>query len=112
MKKLIIFAAIICASQVVSAQVNKDTVPSTSDTSRKKMNDDYKDAYITMQAGKMLVVNNGKSAPLVKDKLLSNGTIVMTDGSVRTADGNVVRLKEGDRVYFDGRISLGGKDLK
>jgi hypothetical protein len=75
------------------------------------MSADDKNVYIMMQAGKMLIVNNGKSVPLKKDKTLSNGTIVTTDGSVRTTDGNVVKLKEGDRVYLDGRLAIGGKDL-
>jgi 2-keto-4-pentenoate hydratase/2-oxohepta-3-ene-1,7-dioic acid hydratase in catechol pathway len=39
---------------------------------------------------------------LTTDMTLDNGTIVMTNGTVKAKDGSTTTLKEGDYVTMDG----------
>ncbi len=100
MKKMIILIAMACFGKIAAAQT--DTIPSG--------DADYKNAYITVQAGSVLVVKDSKTTKLDKDKTLKDGTIVSPDGTVKTSSGNTSKLNEGDKIYFDGRLSSTKKD--
>ena len=105
MKRILVLIAIICFGKIASAQT--DTIPPAAvDTSVNNMkeHEGYKNAYITLQGGSVLVVKENKTMKLDKDKTLKNGTVVTTDGTVKLADGTTSKLKEGDRIYFDGRL--------
>lgn len=106
MKKILFLAAIICSFQLVSAQEKQDTIPPTKDTATHKM----KGAYITMQAGQVMIVKDGKATNLEKDKTLKDGTIVTIEGKVKKADGNTVQMKEGDRLYLDEGMLMSSSD--
>ena len=110
MKKILILAVVFCISQAVSAQ-SQDTIPNRSDSNAQKMKDP-KGYYITMQAGQVMLVKDGKAQKLDADKLLRDGSVVTTDGKVKKSDGTTVVMKEGDRVYVEGGMSMGNKDAK
>ena len=69
-----------------------------------------KGAYITMQAGQVMIVTDGKGIKLEKDKTLKDGTIVTVEGKVKKADGTTVQMKEGDRVYLDEGMLMSSSD--
>ena len=106
MKKIIFLALIVCSCQLVSAQERQDTIPPKQDTTTNKM----KAAYITMQAGQVFVVKDGKPTKLEKDKTLKDGTIVTIEGKVKKTDGTTVQMKEGDKVYLDEGMLLNNSD--
>lgn len=61
-------------------------------------------SYLSMQGGQMILVDNDKVGRMKKDMTMKNGTLVKTDGTVKTKDGRSFQLKEGNRVYMNGFI--------
>jgi hypothetical protein len=57
---------------------------------------------IMMKDGKLLMMKNGQTTQLTTDMTLDNGTVVMTNGTVKAKDGSTKTLKEGDYVTMDG----------
>jgi|GEM_PF-2496467 len=110
MKRILLLAAVVCISQAVSAQI--DTIPRKTDTAMHKMARGAKDYYITLQAGQVMLVKEGKAQKLDADKQLKDGTVVTTDGKVKKTDGTTVVMKEGDRIYVEGGMAIGNKDQK
>jgi hypothetical protein len=65
---------------------------------------------VMMQNGKMMMMKAGKAAgPMMSDITMSNGTKVMTDGSMTLSDGTRAQLKDGQMMMMDGKIMEGGK---
>ena len=100
MKRL--FLMLIALSSVVLLNAQ------TTDTSHKDMKKDC----IAMKDGKVLQMKDGNSTELTADVTLEDGTIVSKDGTVKTKDGKTVMLKEGDRVWMNGKISHKGMKKK
>lgn len=111
MKKVVVFIAIICFGKIASAQT--DSIPTTGDTAMHKMktHEGHKGAYVTLQGGVVMIVKEGKAMRLDKDKTLKDGTVVMVDGTVKNANGNSSKLKEGDKIYLDGTKGSATKDM-
>jgi hypothetical protein len=64
---------------------------------------------VMMQNGKMMMMKAGKAAgPMTSDITMSNGTKVMTDGSMTLSDGTRAQMKDG-QMMMDGKIMEGGK---
>jgi hypothetical protein len=57
---------------------------------------------VIMKDGKLLMMKNGQTTQLTSDLTLDNGTVVMTNGTVKAKDGSTTTLKEGDYVSMDG----------
>lgn len=57
-----------------------------------------------MKNGKMVTVNNGKLAMMVRDVTLPNGTVVMSSGYFMKKDGPKTELKEGELIDMDGNL--------
>ncbi len=110
MKRVFLLAAVFSISQAVSAQI--DSIPGKADTAMHKMGFGVKEYYITLQAGQVMLVREGKAQKLDADKQLKDGTIVTTDGKVKKTDGTTVLMKEGDRIYLEGGMRMGSKDQK
>jgi hypothetical protein len=68
--------------------------------------------HVMMKDGKMMVMKGGKSSTMDKEMTMSNGTKVMTDGTVIKKDGSKMTLKEGDHVYMDGTVKVKMNDDK
>ena len=58
--------------------------------------DKSKKDCVMMKDGKMMVMKDGKTMAMDKDMTMSNGTQVMTDGTVMKADGSKMMMKNGD----------------
>lgn len=59
---------------------------------------------VVFKNGKLLMMKDGQTTQLTTDLTLDNGTVVMTNGSVKTKDGTTTTLKEGDYIGMDGTI--------
>lgn len=59
---------------------------------------------VIMKNGKLLMMKNGQTTQLTSDLTLDNGTVVMANGTVKSQDGTITTLKEGDYVGMDGKI--------
>ena len=59
---------------------------------------------VMMMDGKMMTMMHGKSTPMTETKTMSNGTMVMTDCTIKMKSGKTMMLKEGQCVMMDGKI--------
>ncbi len=91
-----------------SAQVQAQGRPAASATARSRMplpvGEIPKDG-LTLKQGRVMLTEQGVTAPLVGDKKLRNGTVVSTTGLVTAADGGTVQLTEGDMASLTGRVT-------
>jgi len=62
--------------------------------------------YVTMMNGKMMEYKDGKMMELKGDYSCSNGCKVSSKGMLQKKDGTTQQLKEGDKVYKDGRMEM------
>jgi hypothetical protein len=60
---------------------------------------------IIMKDGKMIVMKDGKTAPLMKDTIIAKGTIVTVDGSILKKDGTKMTLKNDEYIDISGKIA-------
>lgn len=65
---------------------------------------DMKKDHIMMMDGKMVMQLKGKEMNMEKDMTLSNGTMVMMDGMIKSKDGITMMMKEGDAIGMDGKM--------
>jgi hypothetical protein len=68
---------------------NNTTAPSATQT------------VITMKGGKLIIQMGAKEIPMSKERILNNGTKIMTDGVVNRKDGTSYKIKEGDKVDYN-----------
>jgi hypothetical protein len=59
---------------------------------------------VSIAGGVALVTRNGVAQPLSQELKLTNGTTVKADGTVRSADGKQIKLRENQRLTFDGTL--------
>lgn len=65
---------------------------------------------VIMRCGKMMMMKAGKAmGPMTADMTMSNGAVVMRDGTVRLRDGELLHMKDGQMMMMDGTIMDGGK---
>lgn len=57
---------------------------------------------IMMKEGRMIVLRNGKESDMKEDAVLGNGTVVMMDGTIKTKDGKMVKLNNGESIDRNG----------
>ena len=103
MKNLILLLIVLAAFKPAQARptnypqaIQRDTIPTGRDTAMKD--------YVSMQGGQMILVQHEKAGRMKTDMKMKNGTVVKASGEVTTADGHSFQLKEGDRIYLNGRI--------
>ena len=61
--------------------------------------------YITMKSdGKVYWIRSGKHIRMNIDVPLKNGSVVNYKGNVTAKDGEIIQLKEGDRLLMDGTM--------
>ncbi|WP_220235689.1 DUF6799 domain-containing protein [Hymenobacter ginsengisoli] len=60
---------------------------------------------LTLQDGRMVLTELGRTAPIEQDKRLLNGTLITTKGQVTSVEGATTQLAEGDYVSLTGRIT-------
>jgi hypothetical protein len=65
---------------------------------------------VIMQGGKMMMMKAGKAMdPMTASMTMSNGAVVMVNGTVKLPGGQELRLKDGQMMMMDGTIMEGGK---
>jgi hypothetical protein len=65
---------------------------------------------VIMQGGKMMMMKAGKAMdPMTASITMSDGALVMPDGTIRKPGGKVEHLKDGQMMMMDGTIMDGGK---
>jgi hypothetical protein len=65
---------------------------------------------VIMQGGKMMMMKAGKAMdPMTASMTMSNGAVVMANGTVKLPGGQELRLKDGQMMMMDGTIMEGGK---
>lgn len=60
---------------------------------------------VLMREGKLWLQQGGKTTLIENDYPLLNGIVIMKNGSVKTKDGKIVKLKEGDMVDMNGKVT-------
>lgn len=61
---------------------------------------------IMKKDGKVMQMKDGKTMELTETATLSNGTMVMADGSIKMKDGKMSMLKEGESIDMDGKMKM------
>ena len=65
---------------------------------------------VIMQGGKMMMMKAGKPMyPMTAKITMSDGAVVMLDGTVKEPGGKELHMKEGQMMMMDGTIMDGGK---
>ena len=59
----------------------------------------------TMKDGKMMMMQGGKMTPMTKDMTMSDGSMCMTDGTCKMKDGTTMKMKEGQCMMMDGKMT-------
>lgn len=58
-----------------------------------------------MKEGKMMHLENGSMRPMEKEMTMKNGTKCMTNGECVLKNGEKRKMKEGECITMDGKIS-------
>jgi hypothetical protein len=110
MKKLIAFLAISLIGTGAFAQMDSMNNKMGHMKSMKEKNG------VMMKDGKMMVMKDNQMMPMTSDMTMSNGTMVMTDGTVKMKSGKTMTLKNGECVYMNGKVGtmmkMGDKKMK
>jgi uncharacterized protein DUF6799 len=65
---------------------------------------------VIMLDGKMMMMKAGKAMePMTASTTMSNGAVVMLDGTVKLPGGEALHLRDGQMMMMDGTIMDGGK---
>lgn len=107
MKKLLILCAAFLLMTVASIAQTPDQTPPSKTDKHHKMKD-----CVMMKDGKMWVMKDGQKSEMTETMTLSNGTSVMTDGSVKTTDGKTMMMKDGDMMDMNGKMKSKKMDKK
>ena len=94
---------LLVAGTCTTAAVAQDTTaPATPKMEKKLQMPDC----VMMKAGKLMVMKGGIVTSLDKDLTLTNGTVIKVDGTVKSADGATIKLKEGEAIGLDGKLIM------
>jgi ribosomal protein L14 len=67
---------------------------------------------VMMDNGKMMMMKHGQTMDFTKEMTLKNGTLVMTDGTIKRKNGTSVQLKDGDCIMMDGKVTHNKEGMK
>ena len=62
--------------------------------------------YCLMKDGAVLLVKNGKMAPMTATLIMTDGSLCMPDGTCQRPNGRTVMLKEGQSMLMSGQLSM------
>jgi hypothetical protein len=100
MKKVIM--CLLVAGTFTTVAVAQDSTKSVSTNKTDKMHQ-MKDC-VMMKDGKMVEMNKSGATPLTRDLTLANGTVVNLDGTVKSTDGTILKLQDGEAVDMEGKL--------
>ena len=84
---------------VISFTANAQTAKHSSKMKHAAMKD-----CCMMKDGKMMVMKNGKTMPMTKDMVMTNGTKCMKNGECIMKDGKKMMMKDGDCMEMSGKM--------
>ncbi len=65
---------------------------------------------VMMHGGKMMMMKAGHPAtPMDHEVTMSDGSKVEVDGTVKSNDGKIFHLQNGEMIMMDGHLMKGGK---
>ncbi len=73
---------------------------------QEKMGDKKMKTSVMMKDGTMMLMKDGKTMAMEKDMTMTNGTVVMMDGTVKTKDGKTMMMKEGQSMDMNGKMMM------
>jgi predicted RNA polymerase sigma factor len=105
MQKFIFLIVLTVAGFGAFAQ-DSNTMYLKQDTSAKaySMND-----YIAMRGMTMMVFKKGDSLAMTNVMTLQDGSVVKQDGTVTRKKGQTIKLKDGDKIYWNGKVVMKGE---
>ena len=113
MKKVILLIIAVAVSGVMYSQydsanrMNKSKDYSSTKSKNYSSSDSLKkhhpDGYV-MKEGKVMKIKDGKFTTLDKDVTLSNGTVIMKNGSYMKNGETKMMLKEGEHIDLQGNV--------
>jgi hypothetical protein len=124
MKNTILICALITASLGSFAQTDSmrtkqynenkygDRQNKNADRQHQHINNTDSNCAITMTNGKMMRLTDGKAVAMDSEFVMKNGTTVGLDGTVKTQDGKIVKIKEGDCLDRSGKIVAKDTQIK
>lgn len=98
MKRLLIIAFSFLLASSLKAQDKMDKMDTKMSHSKQKN-------CVMMEDGKMMQMKDGKTMMMDHDMKMTNGTMVMTDGTMKMKNGKMKKLKEGDCVMMNGKMT-------
>ena len=66
---------------------------------------EIKQDLVMMKDGKMMMMKNGEIKPMDMVVTMPNGTRVMMDGSIVSADGTTRMMMDGEAMTMDGEMT-------
>ena len=68
---------------------------------------------VIMQNGKLMMMKAGKTMdPMTASMTMSNGAVVIPDGTVKLPGGRELHMKDGQMMMMDGKVMEGGKAME
>ncbi len=63
--------------------------------------------YCLMKEGKMMLVQQGPLVtPMTANMTMRDGSMCLTDGTCKRPDGTLIKIKEGECMLMDGRMTM------
>lgn len=97
MKKIFIIILSVFISVGVVAQ---EKMAAMQDLKMKQTKD-----HVMMKDGKMMLIKDGKMVMMYEDMTMANGTVVSSDGTIKTKGGKTRMLLNGDIVDMKGKVT-------
>lgn len=104
MKKIFFTAAIMLLGYGAFAQTETDR-KTTQDPATTQQTGRHANGYI-LKDGKVMMVKDGNMSLIQKDITLSNGTVIMADGSYMEKGKAKMKLRDGDHITTDGIVHV------
>jgi hypothetical protein len=115
MKKIVLLGAMTFACIGVFAQTEttspknkkndgQTTYDNKQSNGQPKTKSTSKNCSYIMENGKVMKYANGKKVTMEKDMTLKNGTVLMTDGTMKMKDGKTTKMKEGECMDTSGKM--------
>lgn len=98
MKKILIIILSVFISVGIIAQEKKLNV--LQDLKMKQTKE-----HVLMKDGKVMLIKDGKMVMMYEDMTMANGTVVSSDGTIKTKDGKTRMLLNGDIIDMKGKIT-------
>ena len=63
--------------------------------------------YFIMKDGNMMMVKQGQQiTPMTANMTMRDGSMCLTDGTCKRPDGTLVKIKEGQCMMMDGKMTM------